>query len=364
MSSEYVETIVVGAGQAGLAVGYHLRKNHMTFLIVDGNARVGDGWRRQWDSLRLFSPAGHDALPGRRFPATKWSYPSKDEVADYLESYAATFDLPIRLNSRVDSVAERADGYLVTIGTRQIEAHNVVIATGGMGRTPYIPEFADRLDPRILQLHSSEYRRPQQLRPGPVLVVGASHSGCDIAYELAPSRPTTLCGHDCGQIPVRLDSPTIRLVFPVVAFVQGHVLTRRTPVGRRIKAHVRDHGAPMLRVKRRDLLDRGVDRNTARVTDVRDGLPVLEDGTSVAAENVLWCTGFRQSFDWIAPAVLDDDGWPVETRGVTASPGLYFNGLSFQRAFSSMLIDGAGRDAAYVVKQIRHRTSEHATVGT
>ncbi|PRZ44384.1 putative flavoprotein involved in K+ transport [Antricoccus suffuscus] len=355
MSSEYVETVVIGAGQAGLAVGYHLRQIDRKFLILDGNVRVGDGWRRQWDSLRLFSPASHDALPGMRFPAPKWSYPGKDEVADYLEQYAAAFDLPIRLESTVDSLVASADGYVVTVGAHQIETSNVVIATGGLGRTPYIPAFADRLDPGILQLHSSEYRRPAQLRPGPVLVVGASHSGCDLAYELAPHHPTTLCGRDPGQIPVHLDSPMTRVIFPVVAFVEGHVLTRRTPMGRRAKTHVRDHGAPMLRVKRRDLLARGVKRVTERVTDARGGLPLLADGTVVQVANVLWCTGFRQSFDWVDVPVFDDDGWPVENRGVTESPGLYFSGLSFQYAFSSMLIDGAGRDAAYVVRHIGQR---------
>ncbi len=362
MSSEYVETVVIGAGQAGLAVGYHLQQNGTKFLILDGNTRVGDGWRRQWDSLRLFSPASHDALPGMRFPAPKWSYPGKDEVADYLEQYAARFDLPVRLESRVESLVATADEYLVTIGAHEIKASNVVIATGGLGRTPYIPAFADRLDPGVLQLHSSEYRRPEQLRPGPVLVVGGSHSGCDLAYEIAPTHPTTLCGRDPGQLPVRPDSPTIRLVFPIVAFIQGHVITRRTPIGRRAKAHVRDHGAPMLRVKRRDLLARGVNRLAARVVDTKGGLPVLEDGTVIEAANVLWCTGFRQSFGWAQVSVFDDDGWPVETRGITAAPGLYFSGLSFQYAFSSMLIDGAGRDAGYVVKQILRRSRERATV--
>jgi putative flavoprotein involved in K+ transport len=220
-----------------------------------------------------------------------------------------------------------------------------------------VPDFASELDPAIHQLHSSEYRRPGQLPPGKVLVVGASHSGTDIAYEVAPTHETVLCGRDCGQIPVRLESRKAKAVLPVMVFVARHVLTRRTPIGRKAMAEIRSHGGPMIRVKRTDLLERNVDRVLNRVTGVRDGLPMLDDGRVIDAANVVWCTGFKQVFDWIKLPVIGADGWPAEYRGVVGqAPGLFFCGLSFQFAFSSMVLPGIGRDAEFLARQIDART--------
>lgn len=357
MSTQHIETLIVGAGQAGLATGYHLQRLGRPFLVVDANDRVGDGWRRQWDSLRLYTPAKYDGLPGLPFPTDPWSFPHKDEVAAYLESYALHWDLPVRTSTRVEAVTARpGGGYAVSLDGGPLTCDNVVVATGTFGRTPYVPDFAADLDPSITQLHSSEYRRPEQLRPGKALVVGASHSGTDIAYELALTHDVLLSGRDCGQMPFRLDSPRFRRLAPVLVFVARHVLTRRTPVGRKGMAHVRGHGGPMLRVQREDLLERGVERVEARVTGVSDGLPVV-GGQRVEAQNVVWCTGFRQRFDWIPADVLQEDGWPREYRGVVdGAPGLYFCGLSFQYSFSSMLLPGISRDAQHVARQISRRT--------
>ncbi len=354
-----VETVVIGAGQAGLATARSLQKRGRDCLVLDRHPRVGDGWRQQWDSLRLFSPAKFDKLPGLEFPGDPWSFPTKDEVAAYLESYAGHWDLPVRLGIRVERLTRAAGGrFAVRTDAGRIHCNNVVIATGTFGRTPSIPDYAQDLDPSILQLHSSEYRRPGQLRDGPVLVVGASHSGTDIAFELAATRPITLVGADCGEIPIRLESRLIPVVYPLLIFAWRHVLTRRTPMGRKEMAAVRFHGGPMLRVKRADLAERGVARNETRVEGVRDGLPCLADGTTVAVTNVIWSTGFRQNFDWIDLPVLGADGWPREHRGVADDvPGIYFCGLSFQYSFSSMLLAGAGRDAEHVVRHLTHQNS-------
>ncbi|QNE21859.1 SidA/IucD/PvdA family monooxygenase [Kribbella qitaiheensis] len=357
MITESVETVIIGAGQAGLATGYHLRELGREFVILEGNARLGDNWRAQWDTLRLYTPKKYDGLPGLPFPGERWSYPTKDEVADYLESYAAKFDLPVRTSTRVDRLEAANGGYAVIIGDHQILAKNVVVATGTFGRTPYLPEYAVDLDPAIRQLHSSEYRRPGQLKDGPVLVVGGSHSGTDIAYEVAITHPTVLCGRDPGQIPVRLEKKGARLFFPVFIFVGKHLLTRRTPMGRKEMREIRYHGGPMLRVKREDLIARGVERVHDRVAGVKDGRPMLDDGRVLDVANVVWSTGFRQVFDWIKVPVIGPDGWPEEMRGVAAAaPGLYFCGLCFQFAFSSMVVAGAGRDAEYVAKQIATRS--------
>jgi putative flavoprotein involved in K+ transport len=349
-----VETVVIGAGQAGLATGHHLARRGREFLILDANQRVGDNWRSHWDSLRLYSPARAAALPGMRFPAPPAAYPTKDQMADFLEAYAATFRLPVRTGVRVRRVARDGGGYLVATDGPSFRCDNVVVASGTFGRTPYVPDFAGRLDPGILQLHSSAYKNPAQLRPGPVLVVGASHSGGDIAYEAGTAgHPTVLSGRIHGQVPFDIERRPAQVIFPVLFFVAKHLLTTSTPVGRKLRPEVRRHGGPLIRVKRADLARAGVELAPARTVGVRDGRPLLEDGRVVEAANVVWCTGFRQDFSWIDLPVFGEDGWPLETRGVVASsPGLYFVGLAFQYAFASMLVGGAGRDAEYVVRHL------------
>lgn len=363
MTIEHIETAIIGAGQAGLATAYHLQRRGRPCVILDGNQRVGDNWRAQWDSLRLYSPARYDGLPGLPFPAPKWSYPAKDEVADYLEAYAERFALPVRMSTRVDRLEAEEGNYVLHLGADRIIAENVVVATGTFGRTPNIPEFAPDLDPSIRQLHSSEYRRPAQLKPGRVLVVGASHSGTDVAYEVATNHPTVLVGRDPGQMPVRLNHWSARVIFPIFLFLGNHVLTRRTPIGRKAKDQIRFHGVPMIRVKRSDLQARGVERILGRVTGVQDGWPVLASGEVLDVADVVWCTGFRQVFDWIDLPILGADGWPKEMRGVVSeAPGLFFCGLAFQYGFTSTVLPGVGRDAAYIAQQIDVRVARSLTL--
>lgn len=355
---ERVETAVIGAGQAGLSVGYHLARRERPFVILDEQERVGDNWRRHYDSLRLYSPAGRDGLPGMAFPADTWHFPTRDEFADYLEEYATRFALPVRGGTRIERVARNGDGWVLDCGGRLIEAKNVVVATGTFGR-PYTPDFAPDLAPGILQLHSSEYKRPSQLRDGPVLVVGAAHSGADVAIEVAAEHETILCGRDTGQVPFDIEGRGARLVgWRLVSFLFQHVFTLRTPIGRHLRPEIRAHGGPLLRYKRKHLAAAGVARVTERATGARDGRPVLGDDRVVDVANVIWCTGFKHDFGWIEPLTTGADGYPEEQRGIVPSaPGLFFAGLAFQYAFSSMLILGAGRDAEHVAKQIVARTA-------
>jgi putative flavoprotein involved in K+ transport len=353
MTTQQTETLIIGAGQAGLATAYHLQRLSRDCLVVDGNKRVGDNWRVHYDSLRLYTPVRYCGLPGLAFPGGAWSYPTKEQVADYLETYALHFDLPVRMHTRVDHLARRNGSFVATLGDDTIECANVVVATGTFGRTPNVPRCSADIDPAIRQLHSSEYKRPDQLAPGSVLVVGASHSGCDIALEVAADRPTILVGRDCGQIPVEWGSKGIRVGMPIMTFVFKHVLTRRNPIVHKKLDAVRSHGGPMLRVKRHHLAEQGVERIEQRVTGAVDGRPQLTDGRVLDVANVVWCTGFRQDFSWIDLPVFGEDDWPDEYRGVVESvPGLYFCGLSFQYAFSSMLLPGVGRDAAHVARRI------------
>ncbi|MEZ5115058.1 MAG: NAD(P)-binding domain-containing protein [Candidatus Nanopelagicales bacterium] len=355
MATQHIETLIIGAGQAGLATGYHLAQRGREFIIVDGHPRIGDNWRSHYDSLRLYTPAKFDGLPGMDFPGDPWHFPGKDEVADFLEAYAVAKDLPVRLSTRVDRlVANPGGGFTAAVGSEAVTCDAVVVATGTFGRAPQIPELAAALRPSIQQLHSSEYRNPADLQPGTALVVGASHSGYDIAYELAAERPTILVGPDRGNIPLEWDSARFKLALPAVVFAWRHLLTRRTPVGRKEMRQARHRGAPTTRVKPYHLAERSVERIQHKVTDASaDGCPVLEDGRVLDVANVIWATGFRQDFSWIEADVVGDDGWPREYRGVSETvPGLYFCGLSFQYAFSSMVLPGVGRDAAYVARAI------------
>src|SRR5712691_5893507 len=273
-SVETFETIVIGGGQAGLAVGYYLKKRGRSFVILDANERIGGSWRtRTWDSLRLFTPARYDGLPGWPFPAPGWSYPTARETADYLEAYAARFDLPVRTRMTVDRLTKVGEKYIVECGERRFEADCVVVATGFYGK-PSVPEFAAELDPRIVQMHSSEYRDPSQLRPGGALLVGAGNSGADIAMEVSKTHRTWLSGRDKGQVPLRIESKLARVVLPVLWFVASHVLTVKTPIGRKVRPHVLSDGAPRIRVKAGDLDAAGVEQ-VPRTARVQDGLPVL-----------------------------------------------------------------------------------------
>jgi putative flavoprotein involved in K+ transport len=358
MTTQHIETLVIGAGQAGLSSGYHLQQRGQDFLIVDDSERVGDNWRKQYDSLTLFTPAKADSLDGLPFPDDPWHFPTKDEMADYLELYAVTFDLPVRLQTRVQRLTRDGDHFVADLDGLLITCDNVVIATGTFGRTPYVPAFAGELDSRIVQLHSSEYRRPAQLPEGPVLVVGASHSGLDIAYELGASRTTTLVGPARGRVPLEWGTRSLKLAFPLIELTFNHVLTRRTPMGRKVMANIRHHGAPQLRVKRHHLEERGVEWVEDHVTGVTpDGIPRLGDGRALDAAAVVWATGFRQVYDWVDVPLEIQEGWPSEYRGVVgSSPGLFFCGLAFQYAFASGEVNGVGRDAAYVARRIAART--------
>jgi putative flavoprotein involved in K+ transport len=353
MAVQRIETVIVGGGQGGLATGYHLAREGRSFVILDAGERIGDPWRKRWDSLRLYSPAAYDGLPGMPFPKARASFPTTHEMADYLETYAARFELPVHSGTPVEAIGKDEAGYVLTAGDQTYEADNVVVATGVMQK-PYVPSFAQELDPRITQLHSSDYRNLTQLQEGRVLVVGASHSGADIAYEAAADHETILSGPDTGQIPASVETRRGRMGFRALFFVGSRVLTVDTPLGRKMRPHIRHGGAPLLRYRKKDLLAAGVERVVERIARVQDGLPVLDDGRVLDVQNVIWCTGFRRDFSWIdVPFEMGEDGYPVQYRGVVASaPGLYFVGLLFLHSFTSMLIRGTGKDAERVAQHI------------
>jgi putative flavoprotein involved in K+ transport len=361
---ERFETIVVGGGQAGLAVGYYLARHGRPFVILDASRRVGDAWRTRWDGLRLFTAARYDGLPGLPFSGPPDALPTKDDVAAYLETYVTRMSLPVRTGVRVTDLwpAEHEDGFRLVAGRQPFTAANVVVANGAYSH-PRIPDFARALDPAILQLHSSEFRNPNQLREGSVLVVGASNSGAEIALAVRRQHRTILSGPDKGKMPIRPESRLARVIDPPFWFFINHIATLSTPIGRKAMPVVRDHGGPLERIWPTDLEAVGVERVFARTVAAKDGLPVLDDGRVVEIQNVIWCTGFRPNYDWIHAGVVGEDGWPVHVRGVVPSvPGLFFVGLPFLHSAASALLGGVGRDAAHVVERIRPRWSAATTI--
>jgi putative flavoprotein involved in K+ transport len=355
---ERLGTVIIGAGQTGLATAYFLGKAGVPCVVLDQQARVGDQWRVRYDSLLLNTPAQYDGLPGMPFDAPHGSYPSGADMGDHLERYVQTMGIAVRSGVGVRAVERQPDGtYCLATTDGDLLADNVVVACGAE-QQPRVPDCADDLDPGIRQLHSSGYHGPDQLLPGPVLVVGAGQSGADIALEVARAgHETWLSGRAMPEVPVPFGSRRMKLGLPVLWFMANHVLTVRTPMGRRMQPEVRKGGAPLLRVRRADLAAAGVHLVEARTVGSDDGRPVLDDGTVLDVANIVWCTGFRQEFGLVRPDVTGDDGYP---RGdgltVDGAPGLYYVGLLFQTGFASMLIGGAGRDAKRIAASIAART--------
>ena len=347
---ERVDTIVVGAGQAGLAAGHYLAARDADFVILSDEARPGDNWRRRWDSLRLFTPARYSGLPGMPFPAPPEHFPDKDEVADYLERYAERFELPVRTGQRVVSLARGEDGRYVlrTSDGVTLEASNVIVATGAF-QTPRIPAVARRLSPEIHQIHSSEYHNPLELPKGPVLVAGAGNSGAQIALELATMRKVWLAGRDVGTIRRRLLGADIfTWLWPLMRRA-----TMDTRIGRKLRAEGRT-GDKRMGITVREIDAAGIVR-VGRVDEARGGLPVC-DGEPIAPSSIVWCTGFAPDYRWIDLPIFGEDGYPRHARGVVPeAPGLFFLGLRFQHRVNSSLIGGVGMDAEHVAMLAANR---------
>ncbi len=347
---EPTQTIVIGGGQAGLAAGYFLTQQGHSFTILDENKCAGDVWRSRWDSLRLFTPSKYSSLPGSRFPQADFYFPTKDEVADYLEAYAGQFHLPVQHGVKVETLTRSDKGYRVITSAGSLDAKKVIIATGPFQK-PKIPAFAQKLDAHILQIHSSAYYNPGRIPVQNILVVGAGNSGTEIALELARSgKRVWLAGRDVGRIP----ADKLGRVFGGGLywwFING-VLNVKTPIGRKMRTKVLYQGAPLISSSRRQVLEAGIE-STPRVSAVLSGKPQLEDGRSLPAEAVIWATGFVPDYKWIDLPVFDEYGYPRHQRGVILeAPGLYFVGLPFQTALSSSLLGGVGVEAKYIVNQM------------
>jgi len=346
-----LDVIVVGGSQAGLAMAWHLARQHLRFVVLEAGPEVGHTWRSRWDSLTLFTPTQYDALPGRPFPGLADIYPAKDPVADYLQAYAAAFNLPVRLNARVTHLSRTQEGFEVRTDGQVFRARQVVVATGPF-QVPFVPPAARRLDESVTQLHSAGYRNPQALPEGPVLVVGGGNSGFQIAEELAATRQVDLSiGAKAPMLPQRLTGKDLFWWLTRLGLMR---VTAESRLGRRLRARP-DF---IIGSSRRRLRKAGVTFRP-RLTGAGGRTVHFADGSALVAGVVIWATGYRPDYSWIHIPGVARDGQVAHRRGVTQVPGLYFLGLTWQHTRGSALLGFVNDDAAYLAGRIaahRHTT--------
>jgi len=341
---EQREVVVVGGGQAGLAIGYFLAEQGRDFVILEAAAAPAAAWRERWDSLKLFTPVRYSSLPGLAFPGDPDSYPTSDEVVDYLTHYAQHFDLPVALGSRVRSIRGTGGAYRVETEDRSYTAEQVVVATGPF-QAPFVPAIADRLRPEVTQLHSTAYRSPEDLPGGRVLVVGGGNTGFQIAEELAASREVHLSvGSRQKPLPQRVLGRDLFWYLEATGLIRK---SRETRIGRRLEGRETLIGSKPRTLRRRH----GVELHP-RAVDASGSMVTFEDGTGVDVQGVLWATGFRPDYSWIDAEVFDEKGRVVHERGATDAAGLYFLGLSWQHTRGSALIGWVGDDAEHLSERI------------
>ena len=342
------DVVVIGGGQAGLATAWHLEQQGLRSVVLESDEELGSSWRARWDSLRLFTPAEFDALPGLPFPAPPGTYPGKDAVADYLRAYAEAADLNIELKARVTGLGRSENGFVVRTVDRTFAADQVVVATGPF-QVPFTPAAATGLADSVTQVHSAEYRNPRSLPEGPVLVVGGGNSGFQIAEELAADRQVDLSiGTENPMLPQRLFGRDLFWWLTRLKLI-------RVPAGSRLGRRMQSRGEFVIGTRRRELQQAGV-RIRPRLVAADGRTARFADGSSLDVGAVVWATGYRGDYSWIdIPAVLRD-GRVVHRRGVTDVPGLYFVGLAWQHTRGSALLGFVAEDAAYLAHHARlHR---------
>jgi putative flavoprotein involved in K+ transport len=349
-----LDVVVVGGSQAGLAMAWHLARQGLRFVVLEAGPEVGHTWRSRWDSLKLFTPAQYDALPGMAFPAPADTYPTKDPVADYLQAYAAAFDLPIRLNAQVTDLRRVGDDFEVRTADATYRARQVVVATGPF-QVPFIPPPAAKLDPSVTQLHSAAYHNPHALPEGPVLVVGGGNSGFQIAEELAATRTVDLS--IATRYPMLPQRRAGRDLFWWLTRLGVMRVTAGSRLGRRVQAR----GEFIIGTNRKRLERAGV-RFRPRLVDAEGRTVRFADHSLLEDIGVVvWATGYRPDYTWIQIPGVVHEGHVVHRRGVTVVPGLYFLGLSWQHTRGSALLGFVNDDAAYLADRI---ATDPGTVGS
>jgi putative flavoprotein involved in K+ transport len=348
---KFFDTIVVGAGQAGLATGYYLKKNEVDFAILDASEYVGEVWNERWDSLRLFTPSQYNSLPGLLFPGKKGTFPSKTEMGSYLNRYAEKFELPVYLKKKVIKIKNHGQcDFEVVTDSESIFCNNLVIATGG-NQKPNFPFFRSSLNDSVFKIHSSEYKKPQSIPQGEVLVVGVGTSGVQIAIDLSKTHKVYLSGKPTFHIPDFIFKYFGRFYWWFI----NNILTINTPMGRKAREGVLTGGAPLINVSMKDAFAAGVEL-LPRVDKVDGDQLKFVDGTKRKFKNIVFATGFSPDYSWLDIKFDYELGWPKNNRGISSDrQGLYFVGMIFQFGLTSAIIGGVGRDAKYVCDTILKR---------
>ena len=343
MTDERYDVVVIGAGQAGLAIGHFLGKQGRRFMILEAADSVASAWRSRWDSLILFTPRRYDALPGLAFPGDPDGYPTRDEVVAYLERYAEHFRLPIALSSPVRSLTSEGTAFVLEAGEKRLLADQVVVATGPF-QVPNVPALAGGLSGEVLQMHSTGYGRPADIPQGRVLVVGGGNTGFQIAKELAASHEVHLAiGSRQMPLPQRLLGRDLFWWLTKLGLLSKTVESR---LGQRLRSRDTLIGSSPREAKRHGVQVR------PRAVRAEGRTIGFADGTELEVDAVIWATGYRPDSSWIELPVTDDDGRLRHRRGVTEVPGLYFLGLSWQHTRGSALLGFVADDAAFIAEQL------------
>jgi putative flavoprotein involved in K+ transport len=348
-SGDRLEVAVIGGGQAGLAIGYYLARQGRRFTILEASESIGAAWRGRWDSLVLFTPRRYDSLPGLPFPGDPDGYPGRDEVIDYLESYASTFALPVQLNSAVQSVTSANGGFVIDLGTRTLESDQVVVATGPF-QVPNVPAVAADLASDVVQMHSTGYRRPSDVPEGTVVVVGGGNTGFQIAKELSATHSVHLAiGSRQAPLPQRVLGRDLFWWLTKTGVIKKTIASR---IGRRM----RDRDT-LIGSSTRDVKRHGVEVKP-RVVGASGVAVTFGDGSELDVDAVIWATGYRSEYGWVDLPVFDESRSVVHRRGVTDYPGLFFLGLTWQHTRGSALLGWVKDDAEFISERIAANTNE------
>lgn len=341
------QTIIIGAGQAGLSMGYYLKEMNQSFLILDKSQAIGDGWRNRYDSLVLFTPRMYSSLPGLQLGGNPHEFPEKDEIVQYLKRYAESFQLPVQLQTEVRRVWKEQNHFYIQTKDQEYESENVIIASGPF-QVPNIPAFARSISPEIIQMHSSEYKNPADLIEGNVLVVGGGNSGAQIAVELSNERETYLSvSQKMKFLPLTIGNKSIFWWFDKLGLLKA-------PSHSWIAKKIQASGDPIFGSSLKKALASGTVIQKSRAVDGKDTIIRFQDQKTLDVQNIIWSTGFNLDYSWLeVKGALNDEGRPFHQRGVTQIEGFYFLGLPWQYRRGSALLHGVGEDAKYIAEHIQ-----------
>lgn len=349
-----IDYIIIGAGQAGLAMAYELTQLKKKYLVLDANTETGAPWLKRWDSLKLFTPAEFNHLPGLEFPSKKGYYPDKYDVAAYLKSYVDTFNIPITFNTKIKSLKKEANYFVLKSDTKTFKAKHVVVATGPFHK-PFTPSFHSKIGDHITQIHSEHYKNTQQLQEGATLVVGSGDSGVQILNEISNTDRTVYFSGDTNivSIPQEILGKTLWWWFKKIGFLS---VNKFSFIGKKLSTGVQ----PIIGTNVKSLLKKKNIVCVGRTLDASKTVLNFEKGSYNNIKNVVWATGFKPNFEWIDGITLNTNNYPKNYRGISDVEGLYFLGLPWLYTRGSATLGGVKKDTKFISNYIKNLEAEPA----